>query len=68
MKKKYSALSTIQKRDGTIVPFDEKRITRAITSAMQSVQEGTEIDARAVMTHVLDALLAFKKEIGRAHV
>lgn len=62
-KKKYISLGYIQKRDGTIVPFDEKHITRAIFRAMQSVQEGGEDDAYLVTQKVLDALLAAKKEL-----
>jgi ribonucleoside-triphosphate reductase len=60
--KKYAPLQHIQKRDGTIVPFDEKHITRAIFRAMQSVQEGDEKNACAVMNKVLVALLVLKKE------
>ena len=60
--KKYSSLGLIQKRDSTVVPFDEKRITRAIFRAMQSVKEGDEASAEGVMRKVLDALLALKKE------
>lgn len=61
-RKKYSSLGQIQKRDGTIVPFDEKRITRAIFRAMQSVKEGDEANAEKMMPKVLDALLVLKRE------
>jgi ribonucleoside-triphosphate reductase (thioredoxin) len=60
--KKYSALESIQKRDGTIAPFDDKRITRAIFRAMQNAKEGDEKYAEDIMKKVLDALLVFKKE------
>jgi ribonucleoside-diphosphate reductase alpha chain len=60
--KKYKQLSRIQKRDGTIVPLDEKRISRAVFRAMQSVREGDEAHASTVMYKVLDALIALKKE------
>ncbi len=60
--KKYSLLQKIQKRDGMIVPFDEKRITRAISRAMDSVKEGAEGSAEEMMVKVLDALLALKNE------
>ncbi len=63
-KKKYFPLEQIQKRDGTVVPFDKKRITRAIFRAMQSVKEGDEIHAEKVMYKVLDALIDLKKEKG----
>ncbi len=59
--KKYSALQSIQKRDSTVVPLDEKRITRAIFRAMQSVGEGNEESAETVMLKVLDILLEVKK-------
>lgn len=61
-KKKYSSLGQIQKRDGTIVPFDEKRITRAISRAMQSVNEGSETVAEKIMHKVLLTMLTLKKE------
>ncbi|OGI74594.1 ribonucleoside-triphosphate reductase [Candidatus Nomurabacteria bacterium RIFCSPHIGHO2_02_FULL_41_18] len=61
-KKKYFPLQQIQKRDGMVVPFDEKRITRAVFRAMQSVKEGDEAYAVQVTQRVLDALLALKKE------
>ncbi|KKR79491.1 MAG: Ribonucleoside-triphosphate reductase [Candidatus Nomurabacteria bacterium GW2011_GWA2_40_9] len=60
--KKYSALTQIEKRDGTIVPFDKNRVVRAIFRAMQSVKEGDEGYAEKVMYLVLDALIALKKE------
>src|SRR3989344_3668652 len=60
--KKYSALTQIEKRDGTIVPFDKNRVARAIFRAMQSVKEGDEGYAEKVMYRVLDALVALKKE------
>ena len=61
-KKKYSSLAQIQKRDGSIVPFDEKHITRAISRAMQSVKEGDEKSGEQMMVKVLDALLLLKEE------
>ncbi len=61
-RKKYYSRGQIQKRDGTIVPFDEKRITGAIFRAMQSVKEGDEIHAGKVMLKVFDSLIELKKE------
>jgi ribonucleoside-diphosphate reductase alpha chain len=63
-KKKYSSLQKIQKRDGTIVPFDKNRIFRAIFRAMNAALEGGEMEAEQVAYKVLDALLIFKKERG----
>jgi len=60
--KKYSGLIKIQKRDGSIVPFDEKHITRAIFRAMQSVCEGGEVNAEEMMVKVVDGIIALKKE------
>lgn len=60
--KKYSSLKKIQKRDGTVVSFDEKRITRAIFLALESAKEGGEEDAEKVMIKVLDKLISIQKE------
>ncbi|MDQ5962308.1 MAG: hypothetical protein QG653_115 [Patescibacteria group bacterium] len=60
MKPKYNSLQKIQKRDGTVVPFDEKRIFRALTRALDATGEGSEQDAEKVMYKVLDALLGIK--------
>ncbi|MFZ2205780.1 MAG: ATP cone domain-containing protein [Minisyncoccia bacterium] len=60
--KKYRLLENIQKRDGTVVPFDENRITHAILKAMSMSDEGSEADAEKVMDAVVDALLILKKE------
>lgn len=64
MKKKYASFSNIQKRDGTVVPFDEKRIVRAIVRAMHAAGEGNDAQAEKVAHCVLEALLAYKKEKG----
>ena len=53
----------MQKRDGTIVPFDEKRIVRAISRAMSAVNEGGEKDAAMIADKVYDALVAVKKSL-----
>ncbi len=55
-------MNKMQKRDGMIVPFDEKRITRAVSRAMEAEKEGNEKDAEAVTHKVLEALITFKKE------
>lgn len=60
--KKYGVLKEIIKRDGSIVPFDKKRITRAIFRAMQSAKEGDEKYAEKLMHSVLDKILTLKKE------
>lgn len=67
MQKKYSSLQKIQKRDGAIVPFDEKRIFRAVTRAMTATGEGTEANAEQVVAKVLDALLGIKTSTKDKH-
>ncbi len=66
--KKYKLLGNIQKRDGMIVPFDEKRITHAVLKAMSMTSEGSEIDAEKIMEKVVDALLVLKKEEGKEFI
>jgi len=58
--KKYASLQQIKKRDGTLVPFDEKRIVRAVFRALQQTNEGADAEAEIVMNKVMDALLAIK--------
>jgi ribonucleoside-triphosphate reductase (thioredoxin) len=60
-KRTYPLLQKIQKRDGSIVPFDEKRIGRAIARAMHASQEGSDSDAEHVMYDVCSTLVALKK-------
>jgi ribonucleoside-triphosphate reductase len=60
--KKYNILREIQKRDGRVVPFDEKHILRAVARAMEVSSEGGEQDAERVMYKVLDALLVLRAE------
>ena len=61
-KKNYAGLVKIQKRDGMVVPFDEKRIERAIFRALSATGEGGEKEARKVTNEVVDALIVLKKE------
>lgn len=61
--KKYSILKYIQKRDGSIVPFDKNRVTQAIFRAMQSADNEGEIkDAEKVAIKVMNTLLDIRKE------
>ena len=60
-KKKYTSLVSIQKRDGSIVPFDDKHIARAIIRAMDAAIEGDEKKAEEVLLGILDKLLLIKK-------
>ncbi|MBI3334909.1 MAG: hypothetical protein HY001_00215 [Candidatus Portnoybacteria bacterium] len=49
--------TTIKKRDGSIVPFDARRITIAVSKAMIAANEGEGKDAEFISKKVLDALL-----------
>lgn len=44
----------IMKRNGTIVPFDVKKITNAVDKAMRSAQEGSFADAEKIADAVFD--------------
>lgn len=46
----------VQKRDGSIVDFDGKRITSAIFKAMHAVEEGDRKDAKAICEKVTEHL------------
>ncbi len=61
-KNQKSVLLNIEKRDGSIVPFDENRIFRAIFKALNATGEGVEVDAKRITQNVLKALLNLKKE------
>lgn len=54
-------LGKIQKRNGEVVPFDEKRITRAVFRALQQTKEGADEEAEKVMASVVKAL----EELGK---
>jgi len=62
-KRKNLSLQKIQKRNGQIVPFDEKRIFRAISRAMAACGEGNDEAAEVVAEKVAEALLVLKKEM-----
>lgn len=61
-KTEYKVLKQIEKRDGRIVPFDKKRVYRAIHRAMVASNEGSEEKAESVMYQVLDSLLTIAKD------
>ena len=52
--------TSIKKRDGRLVPFDQTRITEAILKAMKAAGEGEEKDAERVSDTVV-------KELGKKH-
>lgn len=59
---KHTILEHIIKRDHTIVPFDVKRITKALLSALMATHEGTETDAQLLTEKVLNTLSQNQKQ------
>jgi len=64
---KRFSFNKIIKRDGMIVPFDARRINRAIARAMEAVKEGNDKDASVVTNKVLSALTVMKNEDVKKH-
>ncbi len=54
----------IQKRDGSIVPFDIGKIVGAILKAMSASGEGSEEDAMVVAKRVSDEIVSASKKYG----
>ena len=54
----------IQKRDGSIVPFDQEKIVAAVDKAMTAAHEGTKDDARVVAERVRKDLVEVAKKEG----
>ncbi len=61
-KTEQSEITKIQKRDGSIVPFDVAHITQAIFRALSVTKEGGEKEADHVTRAVMQSLFALKKE------
>jgi ribonucleoside-diphosphate reductase alpha chain len=61
-------LKKIRKRDGVIVPFDEARISNAISKAMKASTEGSPKDAEVVAKAVIKDLLNIAKKSDKAYV
>ena len=57
-----SFIEKVQKRDGSIAPFDLGRVTNAINKAMISVGEGSEEEAKLVANKVLADLVRIVKK------
>ncbi len=55
-------VSKIQKRDGSIVPFDFKKIVRAISRAMEQVGEGSPDEAEMVAHRVASEVVRIAKK------
>lgn len=51
-----TVVTSVQKRDGRIVPFDQDKITAAILAAMKAVKEGKLGDAVKVTESVIEVL------------
>ncbi len=60
--KETTFIERVQKRDGSIVPFDFSRVVNAIHKAMVSVEEGSEEEAKLVSTKVLADLVRIVKK------
>ena len=60
--KETSFIDKVQKRDGSLAPFDLGRITNAINKAMISVGEGSEEEAKLVANKVLADLVRIVKK------
>lgn len=50
------SFTSVKKREGQVVPFDEERITKAIAKAMKATGEGSEKDAANVSEKVVRSL------------
>lgn len=55
-------IKKVQKRDGSVVPFDFERITTAINKAMKASAEGSEGEARMVAHKVMADLVRIAKK------
>jgi len=55
-------IKSVQKRDGTIVPFDIEKVTNAINKAMLSSGEGSSKEAELVANGVLMELVKIAKK------
>ncbi len=59
------SFTSVKKREGNIVPFDESRITHAILKAMQATGEGDQKKAESVSADVVREL---RKQYASDHV
>lgn len=60
---RYSQLvAKVQKRDGTIVPFDFNRISKAIHNAMKANNEGSEAEAELIAHKVMADVVRISKK------
>ncbi|MDP2593307.1 MAG: ATP cone domain-containing protein [bacterium] len=59
---KIPLVKSVQKRDGSIVPFDLSRITKAINKAMLQNEEGSEDEAELVANKVLADMVRIVKK------
>lgn len=58
-----NTISYIQKRDGSVVPFDKKMITHAITKSFDESNEGNRFIASKITESVLDTLARIFPEL-----
>lgn len=57
----------VQKRDGSLVPYDLERIEIAIKKAMIAAEEGSEVDAKKVAKAVEKGVLQIFREHQKTH-
>ncbi len=62
------AIKNIRKRDGTLVPFDQKRISRAVWRAMAAIGEGGEKESEKVMKAVVAKMREQEKKEKRSYI
>ena len=60
-KKNTDFVKKVQKRDGSIVPFNVDKITRAVHKAMIATEEGSEKDAQFIARRVFAELVKIAK-------
>lgn len=67
-KKAKITLTKVKKRDGSLVPFEQSRISTATFKAMKASGEGSEEDADRVANDVTKELLKIKQKAGKDYV
>lgn len=68
MKKNKISLTKVKKRDGSLVPFEQVRVSTAIFKAMKASSEGDEESAERVAKAVVGELLKNKQKVGKDYL
>lgn len=53
---KSPSITSLRKRDGSVVPFDSEKITRSVEKALSATGEGSRADAETIARAVVGAL------------